>query len=125
MDKLIKIIEQIIEVKIEKPKNTTDVLNNVLKVDDNGDSLFDFIYYFDTLEEFNNGYDLENDFSEDHQILIKDYYRTFKPGSIKAFKVREGDGFENEDISKYKYCAHYGTGEERIMIIFHNVPGVI
>ena len=123
MDKLTKIIEQIIEVKIEKPKNPTEVFNNVLNVDDNGYSLFDSIYYFDTLEEFNNENTLE-DYSEGEQILIKDYYRTFKPGSIKAFTVRDSDSFENEDISKYKYCAHYGTGDERIMIIFHNVPGV-
>ncbi len=123
MDKLHKIIEQVIEVKIEKPKNPTEVFNNVLNVDDNGYSLFDSIYYFDTLEEFNNENTLE-DYSEDEQILIKDYYRTFKPGSIKAFTVKDGDSFENEDISKYKYCAHYGLGDERIMIIFHNVPGV-
>ena len=123
MANLHKIIENVVEIKLNKPTNPAAIFSKVLEPNEDGGSLFDLLKNHNTLKEFDEEEMLE-DYDDEDQALIKSYYSTFKPGSIMAYTMYDTDDMSTEDISKFKYCTTYGNAYNGVVLIFHNVPGV-
>lgn len=123
MADLYKIIENVVEIKLNKPTNPAVIFSKILEPNEEGSSLFDLLKNYDTLEEFGEEGMLE-DYDNEDQELIKSYYSIFKPGSIMAYTINDTDDMSTEDISKFKYCTTYGNAYNGVVLIFHNVPGI-
>jgi hypothetical protein len=125
MDKLHKIIEQVIEVKIDNPaEGASKILKAALEPNEDGYGIFDTLKNYDTFKDFEANEDLE-DYEPEDQKIIKGYYKFFKNGeNIIAFTINDTDDMDTEDISKFKYCTTYGNGYSGVVLIFHNVPGM-
>jgi len=125
MDKLHKIIEQIIEIKIDNPaEGASKILKAVLEPNEDGYGIFDTLKNYTTFKDFEANEDLE-DYEPEDQKIIKGYYKFFKKGeNIISFTVEDTDDMSTEDISKFKYCTTYGNAYNGVVLIFHNVPGM-
>jgi hypothetical protein len=125
MDKLHKIIEQVVEVKIDTPaENASKILKAALEPNEDGFGLFDTLKDHDTFKDFDANWDIE-DYEPEDQKIIKGYYKFFKRGeNIIAFTINDTDDMSTDDISKFKYCTTYGNSYNGVVLIFHNVPGM-
>jgi hypothetical protein len=98
MDKLHKIIEQIIEVKIDKPFNPKEIIKLF-----NDDPIF-----FDSIGIYNNFEELNNDFGFEEEYIAKKEkeFNTIKPlhnsNQIKCISIDSVHKIKKYDISLYK-----------------------
>jgi len=111
------------EIKINDPMSNIDLLYKMLEANEYGNSFFDSIFSFDSLEEWmeDEGLDETDPDDAEQMQLGKRYFMWISRDDIYSFEVNDDDDMDDIVFPKpYKKAITYGLGYNNSKIIMHN-----
>ena len=116
---MIKLVNLLPEMQINRPQSNLDLLNKMLSFENNRDEDFilDRFIYQDSFEDW---YEENDRYDENSEIvnLAKVFFKWINNGDIIVFRVEDSDGTDEILLSKqYKRVTYYGLGYNDARII--------
>jgi hypothetical protein len=126
MDKEFKRMQKLAgldEIKVNRPTSNIDILNKMLEPNEYGNTFFDIIFSYDSLEDWIHDEDIDEEDPDDAEMiqLSKRYFMWLRKKDIYPFTVNEGEDLDNITFPKpYTKAITYGLGYDDVRIIMHN-----